>query len=286
MTPAGPADRRAESAAGRWRRLVRARRREMNRLSPGIGALGADYWNQRARRYAARTSPSVAGDPLLRRLRRVSGARTTLLDVGSGPGRFALALAPRVAHVVAVDSSETMGDILRRAVRRAGINNVTTVTGRWEDVEVEGTDVALCAYVLPLVEGAANFLAKLDTAARRHAFVYLSALSGDAFHDPLWRHFHDRPRHPGPTYLDAVAVLAELDIRPDVAVVEVPVRTRFTSVAAAARTYREVLLLDDTAEVRRELRGLLANWLVADGDAWRPPMRTSPAAIIHWTPAT
>jgi integrase len=43
-------------------------------------------------------------------------------------------------------------------------------------------------------------------------------------------------------------------------------------------------LLDDTAEVRRELRGLLADWLIADGDTWQPPLRTAPAAIIHWSP--
>ncbi len=279
-----PLLRGGEGASKRWRRLVRARRAEMDRLVPDGGAVGASYWDSRARRFAARTAGSGARDPLLARIRRVTRSSTTVLDVGAGPGRFALALAPRVAEVVAVDASPVMGSLLRRASRQAGLANVTTVTGRWEEVEVGPADVVLCSYVLPLVDDAAGFLAKLDAACRGDAYVYLSALSADAFSDPFWRHFHGKPRQPGPTYLDAVAVLAEVGIRADVEVVEVAVRTRHNSVAAAARSYREALLLPDTAEVRRELRGLLSGWLVADGNVLRPPLRTTPAAIVHWSP--
>jgi SAM-dependent methyltransferase len=256
----------------------------MDRLLPDGGAVGAQYWNTRARRFAARTVGTAQTDPLLARVRRVARSRSTLLDVGAGPGRFTLALAPRVAQVVAVDASPVMGTLLRRSARQAGLTNITTVTGRWEEVDVEPADVAICSYVLPLVDDAAAFLAKLNTSCKDHSFVYLSALSADAFSDPFWRHFHGKPRQPGPTYLDAVAVLAELGISADVEVVEVSVRTRHKSIAAAARSYREGLLLADTAEVRRELRGLLSGWLIADGDTWRPPLRTTPAAILHWSP--
>ena len=251
-------------------------------MDPQGGAAGPDYWNSRARRYAARTTGTANRDPFLARVRRVTGSRNTVLDVGAGPGRFALALAPRVAQVVAVDASPVMGSLLRSAARRQGSTNVITVTGRWEEVDVDPADVVICSYVLPLIDDSARFLAKLDRHCRRHAFVYLSAFSGDAFADPFWRHFHGKPRQPGPTYLDALAVLAELGIKASVEVVEVPVRTRHKSVAAAARSYRESLMLPDTAEMRRELRGLLSGWLIAEGDAWRPPLRTTPAAILSW----
>lgn len=271
-------------ASSRWTRLVTARLAEMDELSPGAGVVGPGYWNSRARRFAKYVEGTAERDPLFRRLRQATSRRSSVLDVGAGPGRFSLALAPRVSEVVAVDSSRAMLRILQRRASALGLANIRTVEERWEDVDVPPADVVVCSYVLPLVAHVAPFLKKLDQASRQRAFLYLNGASVDFLFDPFWRHFHDRPRRPGPTYLDAVAVLAELGIRADVEVVEVPVRSRYANVNAAAKAYREQLLLPDVPEVRRELRGLLSSWLVEDGRGLRPPVRTTPAAIVSWGP--
>jgi SAM-dependent methyltransferase len=273
------------AAASRWRRLVRARLAEMERLQPGRGALGAAFWDSRAKRFASRMSvANVTTDPFYRRLRRATGRRSTVLDVGAGPGRFTLALAPHVAAVTAVDPSGAMLDICRRQARRLGLANVTCVHARWEDAEVEAADVAFSSYVLPLIADAPGFLGKLNAAARERAFLYLGAFSLDAVMDPLWRHFHGQPRKPGPTYLDAVDVLRELGLAPEVEVVEVTSRARFATVAAATSDYRDQLCLPDTPEIRRELRGLLASWLVPRDEGFGPPLRSTPAAVVSWVP--
>jgi SAM-dependent methyltransferase len=273
------------SAAARWRRLVQARLAEMERLQAGRGAIGAAFWDSRAKRYASRMPVANATtDPLYRRLRRATGRRSTVLDVGAGPGRFTLALAPHVAAVTAVDPSGAMLDICRREARRRQLGNVTTVHARWQDADVAPASVAFSSYVLPLVADAAGFLAKLSAAATERAFLYLGAYSMDAVMDPLWRHFHGRPRKPGATYLDAIDVLRELGAKPAVEVVEVTSRARFATVAAAAKDYRDQLCLPDTPEVRKELRGLLANWLVPRQGGFGFPLRTTPAAIISWAP--
>ena len=274
----------ASSATRRWRTLVRARLAETRRLS-GSADLGASFWESRARGFAKRTAGTAASDPLLARLRQVVRPDDTVIDVGCGPGRFALALAPAVHHVTGVDPSPAMLSLLRRQARRDGLDNVTAVAGPWQEVQVDPADVVLCSFVLPLIEDAGVFLAKLDASCRRQAFVSLAALNTDALFDPLWRHFHGAPRRPGPTYLDALAVLGEIGVDARVEVVEVPVRTRFDSVAAAARDYREHLLLADSPEVRRELRGLLATWLVGAEGKLRPPLPSMPAAILRWTPS-
>jgi SAM-dependent methyltransferase len=270
-------------AATRWRMLVTARMREMERLQPGRGALNAGFWDARAKRFATRLPvSSVAGDPLYRRLRQASGRRTTVLDVGAGTGRFALALAPYVASVTAVDASARMLDVCRREARVRGLGNVCTLHSRWEDAEVAPADVAFSSYVVTLVPDAARFLAKLDAAATKRAYLYLGAYTADAIMDPLWRHFHGTSRKPGPTYLDAVDVVRELGFRPEVEVVEVATRGRFKTVAEAAKDYRDQLCLPDTPEVRKELRGLLEHWLIRRGDALAAPLKTVPAAVISW----
>lgn len=263
---------------------MRGRLAEMERIQPGRGALGAAFWDSRAKRFAARMSVGATTDPLYRRLRRATGRRSTVVDVGAGPGRFALALAPHVASVTAVDPSAAMLDICRRGTRREGLDNILFVQGRWEEVTAERADVVFSSYVLPLIADAPRFLSKLDDAAGEKVFLYLGAFSLDAVLDPLWRHFHGRPRRPGPTYLDAVDVLKELGVRPEVEVVEVPSRVRFTTVAEAARDYGDQLLVPDTAQARRELREILSSWLVPREGAFGPPLRTTPAAIISWRP--
>lgn len=272
-------------AARRWRRLVRDRLAEMERLRPGGGAVGAAFWDGRAKRFASRLPPPGAErDPVLARLRRATTARSTVLDVGAGPGRHSLPIARRVRAVTAVDPSARMLAILGRRAREQSITNVTRVQGRWEDVDVPVADVVLSSFVMTLVPDAPAFLTKLDRHATHRVFLHLGAYSMDALLDPLWRHFHGAPRRPGPTYLDALAVLCELGIEPAVEVVEVPDRRRFASVAEAATEYRDHLVLPRTAAARRELEGLLASWLVTRGGALAAPLRTLPAAIITWTP--
>ncbi len=263
----------------------------MEQLAPGRGAVGAAYWNDagRARRFAAAVGTGEE-DPLHARLRRASGPRSTVIDVGAGTGRFALALAPRVHEVVAVDASRTMLAMLGRTARARGIANVRCLERRWEDVTLapclpDGlapADVVLASYVVTLIPEAEAFLAKMHIACRGRAFVTMNAWSADAVVDPFWRHFHGAPRRPAPTYLDLLAILGDLGLKPEVEVVEVSNSARFATVAAAAKSYRDTLVLPDTAEVRAELRGLLTPWLVGDAGALRPPVPTTATAIVSW----
>ena len=273
------------SASARWHRLVTDRLEEMERLSPGLGSLDCEFWDRRADRYAANMPPADAdGDPFLRPLRRFTSPSSTAIDVGAGTGRFTLPLAAGVRHVTAVDPSAAMRAILRREARRRGVTNLTLVPGTWEEADTAVADVAFSSFVLPLVADARAFLTKLDAAARRHAFLYLGAFSGDAVLDPLWRHFHGTPRVPGPSYIDAIAVLRECGVEPEVQVVEIANRKRFPTIGEAVEYYRDGLLLDDSPEVKDELEGLLASWLMGRKGALRSPMRTMPAAILHWMP--
>ena len=270
-------------AAARWRRLVTDRLAELERLSPSAGSVSGSFWDRRADRYAAAVRlANTARDPFLRRLRRLTNASSSVIDVGAGTGRFALALADGVAHVTAAEPSSAMLAVLQRDAQELGAANVTALQTTWDEARVEPADVAFAAFVLTLVPDAVAFLVKLDATARRHALLYLGAYSGDAVLDPLWRHFHGAPRVPGPSYLDAVAVLRELGVEHRVRVVEIPDHRRWATIEDAVESYRDALLLDDTAQVRDELAGLLASWLPGRRGAYRSPLRVMPAAIVEW----
>ena len=273
-------------AAARWQRLVSDRLDEMARLRPAAGSVSGSFWDgDRAQRYAAHARLAEPDrDPFLRALRRATDTSSSAIDVGAGTGRYALPLAASIAHVTAVDPSAAMLDVLRREAAATGTPNVTTVQSRWEEADVEPADVAFSSYVLALVADAPAFVRKLEAAARNKVLLYVGAFCADAVLDPLWRHFHETPRTPGPSYLDALAVLREIGIAPRVKVVELPNRRRFATVAEAAEHYRDWLFLDDTPAVRRELEELLSTWLLGRRGALRPPLRTIPAAIVDWVP--
>ena len=55
------------------------------------------------------------------------GPASTLVDLGAGTGRFALAAAPRVGRVVAVDVSPAMQAVLRGRAARAGLASIECV---------------------------------------------------------------------------------------------------------------------------------------------------------------
>lgn len=273
-------------ASVRWRRLVKGRLGESERLRAGGGAIGVAYWDKRrAAAFATGAGAAVAHDPFLARLRRVTGTRSTVLDVGAGTGRYALPLARKASEVVAVDPSDEMLKLLRSGARHQGVGNVRTVTATWEDATVDPADVAFSSHVVTLVADAPGFVRKLDAHARRHAFLFVGAFVADAIFDPLWRRFHGRPRRPGATWLDAIAVLEEVGIHPDVDIVEIPHNVRFATVDDAVADYADQLFVPDTDGARAELRTLLSSWLMRSNGSLRPPIRSMPAAILHWRPS-
>jgi ubiquinone/menaquinone biosynthesis C-methylase UbiE len=70
--------------------------------------------------------PDPAGDLASLREHGV-GRASTVVDLGAGTGRFALAAAAEVSRVVAVDVSPAMQATLRERVVRAGLSNVECV---------------------------------------------------------------------------------------------------------------------------------------------------------------
>lgn len=273
------------SASRRWQSTVRERLEAMALLDRGQDGIAPGFWDGQAERFSRRMARTAADDPLLPRVRPHVDDETVVLDVGAGSGRFALALSQDVREVIALDPSDGMLEILRGQAATQGATNVRTVKARLEDARDVAGDVVICAHVLPVVPDAQSFLSRLDEVARRIVFVYMAAGNSDLRSDPLWRHFNGRPRPPAPTYLDAIGVLRELGIAPQVEVVELPSTDRYATVSEAVEDHMASLGLTDTDEVRMELAEILRSWLIRRPDgSLGTPVPVLPAAILSWVP--
>ena len=159
----------------------------------------------------------------------------SVLDVGVGAGAASLPLVPPATMLVGVDPS---ADMLDRFLARAAGLGVTAqvVRGTWPDVAgaVSSADVVVCHHVLYNVADLVPFVRTLTAAARRRVVVELTAEHPQITLNPLWLHFHDLERPTGPTADDAVAVLEETGIRPEV--------ERFTGPSRRAQVDRQDLV--------------------------------------------
>ncbi|MGD9530963.1 class I SAM-dependent methyltransferase [Pseudonocardia sp.] len=276
-----PAPRRP--AARRWAELQRGRGlpREI------LAAAPADPWRHDARDFTAPDVPTdtpsrataldllgdggtvidsgtVAGGTVIDGGTAIDGG--TVIDVGCGAGDAAFALTGAARHLTGVDRQQDMLDAFAADATARGIA-YTTVRGSWPEIAPEAgrADVVVCHHVLHNVVDLPPFVRALSAAARRGVVVEMLTEHPMAWLDPLFARFHGLYRPPPATHDDAVAVLRELGITPEVVTWE---RARTPPHDAEWVTRRLCLGPERVAEVAGALAGL--------------PPRTKRAATISW----
>jgi len=147
------------------------------------------------------------------RARAAVPAGGSVLDVGCGGGRAAVALVPPAAYVVGVDEQQPMLDRFADAVARAGAD-VATVLGQWPDVadQTSIADVVVCHHVAYNVADLAPFLLALGGHARHRVVLELPVTHPLTHMAPYWRTFWGLERPSGPTAQDCLAVAREAGI--------------------------------------------------------------------------
>lgn len=208
-TPADGASVGAMDAAGRWAQLQEGRGIPAEILARAP----ANPWHHTPEFFTAPAEPAdtpsrAAGLAML-------DTPGTVIDVGCGAGAAGFALAGPVTHLTGVDLQQDMLDAFAQAAVERGIPH-RTVRGRWPEVDAGRADVVVSHHVLHNVVDLPPFLTALTAAARRGVVVEMLAEHPMAWLDPLWVRFHDLHRPPPATDQDALAVLGELGVDPEV----------------------------------------------------------------------
>jgi SAM-dependent methyltransferase len=225
---------------------------------------------------------AVAGGPLSVSHRRALEALPRdgrVIDVGVGGGAMSRPLAAAGAHVVAVDTAQEM---------LAASGAATTVLGRWPDVAaVAGVaDVVVCGHVLYNCPDLAPFLRALGAAARRRVVVEITDRHPRVSHEEqaLWRHFWQLERPRGPGWEDAVAVLREIGVEPEVERWERRRGFAFRSRDDLVAGFRRRLCLP--ADRDREVLEVLGPWLVHEDGRWLVGGRPRGLVTLWWDPGS
>ena len=175
-----------------------------------------DLWTFPAELFASKADAPPADTPSRLRALEALPEGGSVLDVGCGAGAASLALVPRAARLIGVDSLRNMLVEFERRAARAGVS-YRTVEGAWPDVvPVEPADVVVCHHVLYNVPTLEPFVSQLTAHARGRVVVEMTDEHPIAWTGYLWRRFHGLDRPEGPTAQECAAALRELGIQPKV----------------------------------------------------------------------
>lgn len=268
------------TAAERHDRMMREEREQAERLRSDRA--NRDIWRGNAARFRPVDDTE---DPAVVRLANLAGPDGTAIDVGAGGGRHAVPLAGRLPHVVAVEPSPAMREVLSEAIRRAGVANLTVVSERWEDADVEPASLVFAAHVTYGVQRIEPFLRKIDRMATRHAALVAFADPPQQFVAPFWQAVYGEERLRLPARDELVDVLRELGANPEL--IDLPpqeVRSLGPADDAFPDLRRRLFIGAGTPADERLREAMPELTVERDGELWPREAEPNPMSIIWWIP--
>jgi len=126
-----------------------------------------------------------------------------VLDIGAGPGNWALSFAQEVAHVTALEPSKEMVMLLKQRMDQNNMNNITVDQRTWESINIQEDqyDKAFDLVFASMTPGinSPETLTKMIGASKK--FCYLSCFSGQGWRESyaqLWHDIVGKPLGPNP----------------------------------------------------------------------------------------
>jgi len=150
------------------------------------------------------------------------GKDTRVLDVGSGPGSLVVPLAPKVAHITALEPAGAMADVLHENIDEYGLQNVDCVHKRWEEVDenkdlVPPYDIVIASFSLGMPDIRAA-IEKMQRVSKGYVFLlwFAGPPSWDRDSRYIFKTFFDR-EYPGMPQADVIFnLLYQMGVYPNV----------------------------------------------------------------------
>ncbi|MGI9196467.1 MAG: class I SAM-dependent methyltransferase [Candidatus Nanopelagicales bacterium] len=168
-----------------------------------------DPWIHPVPQFLAPDGP-IPDSPAHAAAREALPAGGSVLDVGCGGGRAALALVPPAGVLIGVDHQQGMLEAFAEAAGKRGVAH-EEVLGDWPDAadRTPTADVVVCHHVAYNVWELPEFVRALSSHARRRVVLELPVRHPLTWMNPLWKQFWDLDRPTSPTAADALQVIRD-----------------------------------------------------------------------------
>ncbi|MCE5337854.1 MAG: methyltransferase domain-containing protein [Methanomicrobiaceae archaeon] len=271
-----------------WNEVWRSRMETSTALKRNRGC--SDFWDNRERA-KKRATPSAGDD--CERVRWVTSSLpvtpgSRVLDIGAGTGAIAIPLALRAAAVTAVEPAQAMRDVMERAVRKAGIDNITVVGRHWEETDLQRDldapyDIVFASFSLGMPNLKEAIEKMNEVCSGTVAVFHFAGLPyWEQIMLEIWPRLHGVPYFPGPKADVIFNLLYRMGIYPDVSVSSDEHRLTVLDLDAGVDALRGRLLVE-TPEQEGILREYLAARLVREDGGLVLRHRVH-RACIRWEP--
>lgn len=193
-----------------------------------------------------------------------------VLDIGAGPGTYAIPLAKRGCMVTVVEPSPVMRELLETRMKKEKVKNITIIPKRWEDVEPAELgapcDAIIASFSLTMMDMAAA-LTKMHATCKGtvHLFWFLTPPTWAEVNKDLWPLLHGGSFPGEPTADWLWQILYEMGIYANLQPEQHISLPRYASIDEAVEEFRQRLNCTTPAH-EETLRNYLNTVLRRDGD--------------------
>jgi SAM-dependent methyltransferase len=137
----------------------------------------------------------------------------SIMDIGCGPGAFALRAARDGFKIYAVDANMKNLSALQQKSAALGFSNITAIFGDWKDVKVPQSDVTISAYSFGGFIGTAMGIQKIIQHTKEIAFFITTyqKVRTDFLSKGLYSKLEIDPPVFSTNYLDLLRIFEELE---------------------------------------------------------------------------
>jgi SAM-dependent methyltransferase len=166
-----------------------------------------------------------------------------VLDIGAGPGTYAIPLAARGCDITVIEPSPVMRELLGFRIAKENITNIMVIPKRWEDVRIselgEPFDVVIASYSLTMMD-IGEALEKMHSCCKGtiHLFWFLTSPAWVQVNKDLWPYLHGGTFPGEPTAEWLWQVLYEMGIYANIQVEQSFPPARYENVDEAVEEFR------------------------------------------------